>query len=124
MYTLVKFLHVSCALVSISGFALRGWLRLTGNTDMQGSRFRVWPHVIDSLLLASAVSLAFMSHQYPFATAWLTAKLLALCMYIVLGILTMRLRNGRMIRAITYVAALGTGAYIIAVAFSKSPLPL
>lgn len=54
---------------------------------------RILPHLIDTVLLASALTLVFWSGQYPFQQSLLTAKLLALLVYIALG--TVALKRGK-----------------------------
>ena len=51
---------------------------------------RVLPHINDTVLLSAAVGLVLMSGQYPFVDAWLTAKVLGLTAYIILGSLALR----------------------------------
>ena len=53
----LKLVHVSCAGLSISGFALRGYWMLTNNPLRQRRLTRVLPHIIDTLLLGSAVGM-------------------------------------------------------------------
>ena len=45
------------------------------------------------VLLVSAIALAAITAQYPFVQPWLTAKVLALLAYILLG--TVAIRRGR-----------------------------
>jgi len=121
-YLLVKHVHVICAALSIAGFALRGALMMRDSALLQARLARVAPHVIDTLLLASAVALSWQSGQYPFAQGWLTAKLLALILYIVLG--TVALKRGRTKRArmVAFWLALLTVLYIASVALTRDPL--
>lgn len=81
------------------------------------------PHVIDTALLASAVTLAVLSGQYPLAQGWLSAKVLALLLYIVLGTVALKRGKTRAVRAGAFAAALACFGYIVAVAVSKQPLP-
>jgi len=83
---------------------------------------RVLPHVIDTLLLASGLTLAFLIHQYPFVnSAWLTAKVIGLVVYIALGVMVFRGAQGRLGRALNGIAALLVFVYIISVALTKQP---
>lgn len=120
-YLLAKYVHVGCVALSLAGFAARGVLMLTGSPLLQARAVRVLPHVVDTLLLASAVWLAVLLGQYPFVQGWLTAKLLGLLAYIVLG--TYALRRGRTFqqRAAAFVGALLAAAYVVAVALTRDP---
>jgi uncharacterized membrane protein SirB2 len=122
-YLGIKHLHMGCAALSIALFLLRGAWMLQGSAMLQQRWVRVLPHLVDTLLLGSAITLAAISHQYPFAQPWLGAKVVALLIYIVLG--TIALKRGRtlQIRAIAFGAAVATFAYIVMVAVTRQVLP-
>jgi uncharacterized membrane protein SirB2 len=120
-YQLVKLVHVACAVLSIAGFTLRGALMLRDSTLLQTRFARVAPHVVDTLLLASAVVLAWQSSQYPFAQPWLTAKLLALVAYIALGMVALKRGRTRAIRVGAFALALATVLYLLSVALTRHP---
>jgi uncharacterized membrane protein SirB2 len=121
-YLLVKQVHVACATLSIAGFVLRGALMMRESALLQARFARVAPHAVDTLLLASAVVLSWQSAQYPFAQEWLTAKLVALVAYILLG--TVALKRGRTkgVRIAAFWLALLAVLYIVAVALTRDPL--
>lgn len=118
-YLWLKLVHVSCVVLSGSLFALRGWWMLQAPARLQQRWVRVLPHGIDTLLLASAISLAVWSGQYPLAQPWLSAKVLALLVYIVLGSVALKHGRTRAVRATAWVAALLVLAYIVSVAVRK-----
>lgn len=121
-YLLLKHLHMSCAALSGSFFFLRGQWMLAGSPMLQRRWVKTVPHIVDSLLLASAVGLAAWSHQYPGRMPWLTAKLAALVAYILLGAVALKYGKTKAQRATAYAAALATFGYIVAVAVTKNPL--
>ena len=82
------------------------------------------PHLVDTLLLASAVALAVMSHQYPLANGWLTAKVAGLLIYIGLGTVALKRGRTRRVRVTAWLAAQAVFFYIVAVAITRQPLPL
>ncbi|TAM46917.1 MAG: regulator SirB [Gammaproteobacteria bacterium] len=120
----LKTLHVACAILSVSGYFLRGLLMLRGSALLNNRWVKMTPHVIDTLLLASAIVLAVRLQQYPFVHGWLTAKVLALVAYIVLGAIGLRYGRTRRIRVVAWLAALLTFGYIVAVALTRQALPL
>ena len=63
MYLLVKQLHVACVALSLAGFAARGALMLAGSPLLNARWVRVAPHVVDTVLLASAIWLAWELRQ-------------------------------------------------------------
>jgi len=123
MYMGLKHLHMLTAALSIAGFAWRGGLRLGDSALLQRRWLKIAPHVIDTLLLATAIALAVLSAQYPLAQSWLTAKVLGLVVYIALGLWVMRFARSQGQRALGYVLALATFGYIVAVAITRSPWP-
>lgn len=119
----LKTLHVACAALSVSGYFARGLLMLHDSTLLRARFTRVAPHIIDTLLLVSAIALAVRLGQYPFVHGWLTAKVLALIAYVVLGAIGLRYGRTRRIRVVAWIAALLTFGYIVAVALTRQPLP-
>lgn len=118
-YVLFKIIHMSFAMISILGFATRGILKIQGSAVLEKKLVKVLPHVVDTVLLASAIVLVVMSEQYPFSTPWVTAKLLGLIVYIGLGVFVMKKAKTQKSRIIAFVLALVTVAYILMVASTK-----
>jgi uncharacterized membrane protein SirB2 len=122
LYAALKALHVGCVIASISGFALRGALMLLDSPLLQARFARIAPHVVDTLLLASALWLAALIGQYPFVQGWLTAKVLGLVAYIVLGTVALKRARSKPVRAAAFALALLAAAYIVSVALTRDPL--
>jgi uncharacterized membrane protein SirB2 len=78
-------------------------------------------YAIDTALLGSALALVGILHQYPFVSSWLTAKVLLLVVYILLGIFALRRGRTRLTRQMCFVAALSVYAFIISVAMTHDP---
>jgi len=123
-FELLKMLHIGCAFLSIAGFSLRGYWMITGNRLLRSRGSRIAPHVLDTVLLASAVGMLVIWHVNPLSLGWLSAKLLALLLYIVLGMVAFRFGKTRSVRITAFVLALLMVAYIVSVAYTKSPLGL
>jgi uncharacterized membrane protein SirB2 len=120
-YASLKLLHQTAVVLSITGFFARGLASLTGAGWVNGRAARTLPHIIDSVLLLSAVALAFTLRLHPATAPWLLAKLTALVVYIVLGMLVLRPRLSRGSRLAAFAAALATFGYIVSVAITKQP---
>lgn len=120
-FLLLKQLHIACAVLSIAGFAARGVLMLGASRLLQARFVRVAPHAVDTVLLASAIALAWLSGQYPFAQGWLTAKVLALVAYIALGTLALGTGRSPAVRKAAFALALATVLYIVSVALTRDP---
>jgi uncharacterized membrane protein SirB2 len=78
------------------------------------------PHVVDTLLLASGVSLAVLARIDPLSSDWLGAKIIGLIAYIVAG--GVALRGPPRIRPVAFTMAIAAFAYIVVVALTKQPL--
>jgi uncharacterized membrane protein SirB2 len=122
-YLVLKQLHVACVIVSYAGFLARGVGMILDARWMARRWVRIVPHVIDTVLLASAIALAVLLRQYPLAQPWLTAKVAALVAYILLGTIALRRGGTRAIRISAWIAAQAVFLYIVAVALARSPTP-
>jgi uncharacterized membrane protein SirB2 len=74
------------------------------------------------VLLTTALMLTTVIHQYPFAVGWLTAKVVLLIAYIVLGSIALKHGRTRAIRVTAFVAALATVGFLVTVARAHHPL--
>lgn len=122
MYTFIKIIHMTCAMLSIAGFLGRGILKINGSAIVEKKLVKVLPHVIDTVLLVSAITLVVMSGQYPWTAPWVGAKVVGLVVYIGLGVVVMRTAKTRQTRIIAFALALATAAWILMVATTKQIL--
>jgi len=120
MYSTLKIIHIGAAVLTISGFILRGMWMMSGSPLLQRRIVRVSPHVIDTILLLSGIALIQSLNLPVMRQPWLLAKLAALLVYIVLGMIALRRGKSREIRTTAFLLALATFAYIAGVALSKS----
>lgn len=121
-YLFVKYFHITCAVSSGSFFLLRGIWMLRESDMLQQRWVKVLPHIVDTLLLGSALIMVFWSAQYPFVQPWLTAKVFALLAYIGLGTVALKRGKTKAVRIWAFVTALATFAYIVAVALTKQAM--
>jgi uncharacterized membrane protein SirB2 len=121
-YSEIKWLHVACVVASGTLFSLRGALMLCGSRYANYLALARLSYVIDTTLLAAAVLLVLIIHQYPFVQAWLTVKVLLLFVYIFLGIFALRRGKTRRSRAGYFLAALVVYGFIISVAVTHDPV--
>src|SRR4051794_10804289 len=111
-YLLLKHFHMTCAALSGGFFLVRGTWMLAGSGRLQRRWVKTLPHIVDSLLLASAIGLAAWSHQYPGQMPWLTAKIVALVLYIVLGAVALTYGRTKAVRTAALAGALASFGYI------------
>jgi len=121
-YLAIKYLHITSVALSGSFFLLRGFWMLRESDMLQQRWVKVLPHIIDTLLLSSALIMVFWSAQYPFVQPWLTAKVVALIAYIGLGTVALKRGKTKAVRTWAWLAALATFAYIVAVALTRQAM--
>ena len=121
-YIALKSLHVGSVATSYALFFLRGIWMMQGSSLLEQRWVKIVPHLVDTVLLASAIAMAVRIAQYPFQTDWLTAKVLALFVYIGLGTLALKRGRTRGARVTAWLAAQAVFAYIVAVALTRNPL--
>ena len=120
-YSLLKQLHLGTIALTLALFVLRGFWMMRESPRLQARWVRIVPHLNDSLLLASGISLAVLTRQYPLVNAWLTAKFFALILYIVLGTIALKRGQTRSQRIAAWIAALLVFGYMVAVAVTRDP---
>ncbi|MCS4308146.1 MAG: invasion protein [Gammaproteobacteria bacterium HGW-Gammaproteobacteria-15] len=121
MYMAYKHFHLLMVVLSVSFLLVRYAMSLKPAAMLQTKFFKIAPHVIDTLLLVSAVLLMLTLQQYPFVHAWLTEKFLAVLAYIALGVMAFKGRTAA-IRWICFLGALGWLGLVLRVAMTKQPV--
>jgi uncharacterized membrane protein SirB2 len=122
-YSLLKHVHLTTIAITLTLFLLRGAWMMADSPRLQARWVRIVPHVNDTLLLISGLGLAIMLGQYPLVNGWLTAKLFALILYIVLGTIALKRGRTKRTRIVAWIAALLVFGYIVAVAVTHDPFP-
>lgn len=122
-YPALKTIHVASVIASYALFFVRGVWMIGESALLQRRWVKIVPHVIDTVLLASAIALAVMLRQYPFVASWLTAKVIGLVVYIVLGMIALKRAGSKSARVAAWLAAQAVFLYIVAAAITKSAYP-
>lgn len=121
IYGDIKLIHETAAAISISGFVARGAGMLCCARWIALRSVKTLPHVVDTVLLASAIVLAWQLRLSPLATPWLAAKIVGLVLYIMIGTIALRFGRTRRERMLAFAAAVVVFAYIVSVALTKDP---
>ena len=121
-YALLKMIHVGSVIVSFTLFFVRGIWLIQNSENLRQRWIKVLPHIVDTLLLGSAIALAITVQQNPLEHAWLTAKVMGLFVYIGLGLIALRFGKTRKIKITAWIAAECVFVYIVLVALTKHPL--
>lgn len=118
-YPLIKHIHMGAVLASGGFFLLRGLWMMQESSLLNSKFVRVVPHVIDTVLLLSAITLVVYLGALP---VWVQVKIVALFVYIFLGMLAFKLAKGYAARVFSFFLALAVFAFIMSVAITKNPL--
>jgi len=120
-YAALKIIHVVSAIFSYLLFTLRGVWMMQDSPILQRRWVKILPHVIDTVLLASAIALVTMIQQYSGMNTWLSAKIGGILLYIILGMMALRFGKTRKIKTIAWITAQIVFFYIVLVALTKNP---
>ncbi len=120
-YALLKMIHVGSIILSYLLFITRGIWMMQDSANLQQRWVKILPHIIDTVLLTSAVALAVTLQQNPLSDSWLSAKVVGLLLYIFLGMVVMRFGKTRQTKIVAWIAAQCVFLYIVLVALTKSP---
>lgn len=120
MDSYVIFKHVHMTAVALSGllFMVRGLWLLQGSTQLQAKWVKITPHVIDTLLLVSAIAMLVVAQQFP---AWVHVKITLLIVYIGLGVMAFKKAKTQGQKLTFLLAAVAVYVFLISVALTKSP---
>ena len=121
-YAAVKLVHQSAVTLSFAGFFTRGLASFAGAAWVRGRPAKTLPHIVDSVLLLSALWLWWTLHLTIDEAPWLLAKIVGLLAYIGLGMLALKPGRPLAVRAGAWVAALLVFGYIVSVALTRSVL--
>jgi uncharacterized membrane protein SirB2 len=120
-YAAIRQLHVAAAAFSLALFMLRAAWMLVSPARLQMRWVKILPHCVDTILLGSALWLAWQLGADG-ARGWLVAKVIAVLVYIAAGTVALKRGRTRRVRIAALVVALATFGYIVSVALTKSAL--
>ena len=115
---MLKIFHLTFVMLSLFSFVGRVALSEIRPEILQQKALKIAPHVIDTLLLLSGITLVFQGHWLSGEYGWIVAKIIALLGYIGLGVVVMRNRGTE--RWLAFAGAMACFAYIGIVAVSKN----
>lgn len=117
-YVIFKHLHMTAVVLSGLLFMVRGLWLLQGSTQLQAKWVKITPHVIDTLLLFSAIAMLVVAQQFP---AWVHVKITLLIVYIGLGLMAFKKAKTQGQKLTFLLAAVAVYVFLISVALAKSP---
>ena len=120
-FAAIKIIHIISIILSYILFSLRGIWMIKGSPLLKLRWVKILPHVIDTILLVSAIALVAMIQQYQGFNIWISAKIGALLLYILLGMVAFRFGKTQKIKTISWILAQIVFFYIVLVALTKNP---
>lgn len=123
LYPEIRLVHMSAVyasgiLVLVRGVTLfvpAGWL---------ATLLLVVTYTLDTVLLTAALMLMTVGQQYPFVEGWLTVKVLLLAVFLTLRTVAFSEGPALHLRKRCWIASLTAFAFIVSVAWTRSPLGL
>lgn len=119
-YLAIKHLHVTAAALSILLFVIRAYWSVTGSAMLQRRAVKIVPHIVDTVLLACAVTLSVMLGAAGMQP-WVLTKIVLLIAYIGVGTIAIKRGKTAKSRGIAAVIAIAIFAYIVGVAINHNP---
>jgi uncharacterized membrane protein SirB2 len=110
LYPVIKHLHLTLVAASVLFFIVRFVLHLRESPVMEKKLIKIAPHVIDTFLILSGLTLCVIIKQYPFEDPWLTEKLGAVLAYILLATIALKANRNKLFKTF---AALGAIAWVV-----------
>ena len=117
-YAFLKQAHIALALCSFLGFLVRAAWMASESVWMRHRLTRVLPHLVDTLLLTTAIGMLW--YLSPHIPAWLFVKIPGILVYIVLGSLALKRAPTKRLRILSCIAASVTFVWIASVALTKT----
>ena len=121
---MLKTIHIATVSISLVLFIGRGlWIYLL-KKQLTARWLKVVPHINDSVLLITGITLAIQVQQYPLVHGWLTVKIACLLSYIVLGMLAMKWFKATKTGLLSWLSAIAIFIYMLSVALTRHPAGL
>lgn len=120
MYTALKHLHLTFVVIALLLFIIRGILLFLHSPALNQKLFKIAPHIINTIMLASGIVLAIHMGMKPGEQTWLMAKIIGLIVFIILGVGAFKVRQP-LVQKILWLDAVAVFIYILSVATTKNP---
>jgi uncharacterized membrane protein SirB2 len=117
MYAGLKHSHMLFITISIVLFQLRFFLKSFNKPIVKP--LKIIPHINDTLLLITGITMAYQASINPMEHSWLIAKIIALVFYIGFG--TVALKSAGMKSKLSYVIATLLFVFMVLTALKKHP---
>ncbi len=117
MYAGLKHSHMLFITISIVLFQLRFFLKSFNKPIAKP--LKIIPHVNDTLLLVTGITMAYQANINPMVHNWLLAKIVALVLYIAFGAIA--LKSSGIKSKLSYIVATVLFVFMVLTALKKQP---
>lgn len=112
---MIKSIHLIIIFASFFSFIIRIALSVFKPQILQNKILKIAPHVIDTILLASGITLVIQGNWLNGEFGWILSKFTLLVAYIALGVMAMRCSGTKRWLAFTAAVACFISIFIIAI---------
>ena len=116
----IKITHIVSAYIMGIGFLVRGFLSVLQSHLLQHKLLKITPHIVDTFVLISGVTMVITLSLWTSSNMWLMAKIVALVIYIFFGMLMLRWGSSSLTRWLGFLGGLVMYFYIVGAAHIKS----
>ncbi len=114
---MIKLIHLIIIVTSFASFNARIAFSVFKPGILHNKIIKIAPHVIDTLLLLSGITLIFQGNWLAGEYGWIISKFILLLGYIAFGVMAMRMEGAK--RWLAYTAAIACFVYIFVIAITK-----
>lgn len=118
---IIKHTHLLAIALSVLLFVVRYIMMMANSSLLNKTFFKVAPHAIDTILLASGVALIFLM-QFTLGNGWLIEKITCVFAYIALGYVTLHMGKNKVFKTFAFLGALGWVFLAAQLALTKTPI--
>lgn len=122
-HIIIKHIHVTFVILTFISFSMRVYWMIAGSGLLHNKVVKIVPHIIDTLLLLSGLTMAIMYYGAFYQQQWLMFKLLGVVIYIILGSIALKLGKTKPIRVVAVFAAWAVFFYIIIIVRNHNVFP-
>lgn len=118
----LKYIHIVAVAVSFALFFVRGLWVMRSYPSPQESWVRYLPHVVDAVLVGSALALLYESRNHGWPGDWMAVKLALIAVYVALVLVVLIFAKSLALKVMTWLVALLVFLFVTTVAVLRHPL--
>ena len=120
-FLLIKYVHITSVAASFALFFVRGFWVMRSYPQPQEPWVRILPHLVDGLLVASAIGVFILSPQKGWPGDWLTVKLALIVLYVGMAQYLFHVARAIVIKALVWLLALLVFLFVTTIAVLHDP---